>query len=79
MFTEPEYLLDTEESVTNAREFLVGFQQQIWDIQNVFMGYNILFCKVLGIENQVMEDQSEHSRKHMEQTWSHFTKVMNFK
>jgi len=79
LFNEPEFLLDTEESVSKAHAFLMDFQEDIWELQNIFMAYNILLAKILGIEHSIMKNQPEHGRKHIEQTWRHFTKAIDFK
>jgi len=79
LFNEPEYSLGTEESIAKAHDFLLEFQQDIWNVSEVFMGYNVLFSKVLGVEEQIMNDLPEHGRKHLEQTWDNFSKTMDFK
>jgi hypothetical protein len=45
LFNEPEFALRTDASCLKASEFLRGFQQNMWDISNLVMSYNLLWVK----------------------------------
>jgi len=79
LFNEPDFNLDSPGSVRNVSAFLVDFQNDLWDVQNTFMQYGILFSKALGVHDEIMAGTSEHARKHLEQLMRNFNKVMEFK
>lgn len=79
IFNTSEYMLDSKECVARAHSFLVDLQADSWDMQTVFMGYNLAMAKVLGISLEIMAAAPEHAQKHFDQVSRAFSNVLGFK
>jgi hypothetical protein len=77
LFNEREFNLVSDESCTKASQFMTQFQQNMWDISNLVMAYNLLWTRHFARNGDPAGIRAKTSHPHLSQVDAHFLPVLD--